>query len=538
MANSEKVLKPGQQFVFRDPVTHEGRQYTLVRALSRGTFAQSFLASGERGYAVLKSSVNAQGEDLDLGVEAKVLSGLDHANVVRYLGTAFDHKWRIVLAFERLFDNPLLLYNREVDVASLSDHPGGHYFPLPLDMALDLFMDLLCGLEYLHDSGVVHADVKLANFMFDLGHEQEESVPPEVQLQDLREGCGHGVLIDVGGCWTFDDLRAHNEGRSKRKVQLTPAYAPPEALLADNKTGSRRGRILHPTMDTYAAALTAYVTLTGQLPYAHLGKRGEDLVEAKRHERRGELSPLDLGAIRGIRTRNVHLRMRERELTARLEEFLLGCVHPDPSRRPTVSKARAQLEEAFGFVAGDDGRLRQSVAEGVLEIPGYKRGARPSGGAKKRVEGSRGLRHRRPAPPPIVPRGRRRAAPRTVFWLRSPVFSRPLALQPGRPYVLGRAGNADLPIPSDRISRLHASLEWKQGRLQLSDLGSTNGTRINGVALVEGRPIPLRDGVRFSVGGFEIEVLELEEGQRPVAPSHGVGGPTRPMPVIREPLQD
>ena len=541
MTTPEKLLKPGQQFVFRDPVTHEGRQYTLVRALSRGTFAQSFLASGERGYAVLKSSVNAQGEDLDLGVEAKVLSGLDHPNVVRYLGTAFDHQWRIVLAFERLFDNPLLLYNREVDVARLPNHPGGHYFPLPVDMALNLFMDLLCGLEYLHDSGVVHADVKLANFMFDLGHEQEESVAPEILLQDLREGCGHGVLIDVGGCWTFDDLRAHNEGKSKRTVQLTPAYAPPEALLADNKTGSRRGRILHPTMDTYAAALTAYVTLTGQQPYAHLGKQGEDLVEAKRHERRGTLSPMDLEAIRRIRTHNAHLRMRERELTARLEELLVGCVHPDPSQRPSVSKARAQLEEAFGFVAGDDGRLRQSVAEGVLEIPGLKRGVRPSGGTKKRVEGSRGLRHKRPAPPPIVPRGRSSApprAPRTVYWLSSPVFSQPLALQPDRPYVLGRAGNADLPIPSDRISRRHASLDWRQGRLQLSDLGSTNGTRINGVALVKGRPIPLRDGVRFSIGGFEIEVLELQEGEFPAPPSLGLGGPTRPMPVIREPLQD
>lgn len=530
MANSQRFLKPGQQFVFRDPVSHDTRQFTIVRALGRGSFAQSFLASGDHGYVVLKSSVNEAGEDLDLGVEANVLRDFDHPNVVRYLGTAFDHQWRIVLAFERLFENPLLLYNQEVDVSRLANHPGGRYYPLPVDTSLNLFMDLLCGLEYMHESGVVHADVKPANFMFDLGHEAEEEVSPQVQLEDLRDGYGHGVLIDVGGCWTLDALKRHNQGKSDRVVQLTPAFAPPEAVLNDNRMGGRLGRILHPSMDTYSAALVAYMTLTGRLPYEHLGKQAENLVEAKRRERRGAVCPIDPKAIHSIGVHNVHLRMREAELKARLEEFLLSCVNPDVSQRPTIGKARQRLEEAFGFAPGDDGRLRQGVAEGILELPGLKKRTRPA--RKKRVEGSRGLRRR--TPPPLA--ARRRPQPKArVFWLRSPVFSGPLALQPERLYILGRAGNADLPIPSDRISRHHAKLHWESGRLLLSDLGSTNGTTANGMVLAEGKGVPLRNGARFSLGGFEIEVLELKAGMSPAPPPPGMGGPTRVMKVQRPP---
>lgn len=365
MATPAQFLEPGLRLGFLDPLTRERRQYTVVRPLGRGAFTQSFLASSPAGFAVLKAS----SEDVDLAPEAKLLRDLNHPNVVRFRGSAFDPNWRVVLAFDRLFPNPLLLYSRVVDVDRLGSHLGGRYHPLPVGMALDLLMDLLAGLEHLHEAGYVHGDVKPTNFMLDLGHTELPQVAPRVQLQDLRRGRARGVLTDFGSSW---DHREDGE-TPLQGAQLTPLYAPPEALLTKSPES---GRVLHPTMDTYAAALVFYLTLTGHLPYAHLGldldsdsdMEGEGLLQAKRLEQQGSASPIDfrlLEELRGFTLRG----LRAQDLKARLGDLLRGWLHPDPAKRTSVAKARLQLEEAFSFTPDETGRLRQSLVQGHLVIP-------------------------------------------------------------------------------------------------------------------------------------------------------------------------
>ncbi len=46
--------------------------------------------------------------------------------------------------------------------------------------------------------------------------------------------------------------------------------------------------------------------------------------------------------------------------------------------------------------------------------------------------------------------------------------------------VLGRGREADLRIEDPNVSRKHAAVYWNEGRLMLEDLGSTNGTMVNG----------------------------------------------------------
>jgi EAL domain-containing protein (putative c-di-GMP-specific phosphodiesterase class I) len=59
------------------------------------------------------------------------------------------------------------------------------------------------------------------------------------------------------------------------------------------------------------------------------------------------------------------------------------------------------------------------------------------------------------------------------------------------PFIMGRGETADLRVPSTRVSREHAVIT-KQGRtFTLRDLGSTNGTFINGKRTTEA---PLNDG--------------------------------------------
>lgn len=46
--------------------------------------------------------------------------------------------------------------------------------------------------------------------------------------------------------------------------------------------------------------------------------------------------------------------------------------------------------------------------------------------------------------------------------------------------VLGRGKEADLRIDDPNVSRMHAAIYWNNGRLMIDDLGSTNGTMVNG----------------------------------------------------------
>ncbi len=78
--------------------------------------------------------------------------------------------------------------------------------------------------------------------------------------------------------------------------------------------------------------------------------------------------------------------------------------------------------------------------------------------------------------------------------------------QPIRPgiNVIGREG--DIMLPDGRISRRHAQIVSDDGRLSIEDLGSTNGTKVDGVALQPGEKMDLNGGERLSFGGLEAQI--------------------------------
>jgi EAL domain-containing protein (putative c-di-GMP-specific phosphodiesterase class I) len=67
------------------------------------------------------------------------------------------------------------------------------------------------------------------------------------------------------------------------------------------------------------------------------------------------------------------------------------------------------------------------------------------------------------------------------------------------PFRLGRDATADLVIYHRRVSKIHAEIVWEEDELWIKDLGSTNGTFVNGrrvhdrVALVNGDSIHLAE---------------------------------------------
>jgi pSer/pThr/pTyr-binding forkhead associated (FHA) protein len=70
--------------------------------------------------------------------------------------------------------------------------------------------------------------------------------------------------------------------------------------------------------------------------------------------------------------------------------------------------------------------------------------------------------------------------------------------------VIGRSPGADVRLPELAVSDVHAVLEEAVDRILVSDQGSTNGTRVNGVDLVAKRPRSLSDGDELEIGGFLI----------------------------------
>src|SRR5688572_2836211 len=61
-----------------------------------------------------------------------------------------------------------------------------------------------------------------------------------------------------------------------------------------------------------------------------------------------------------------------------------------------------------------------------------------------------------------------------------PVRSFPVA---SSPFLVGRHGHAALTLPCGTVSGVHAELRMEGGELIVKDLGSTNGTFVNGARL-------------------------------------------------------
>ncbi|MFP5351782.1 MAG: FhaA domain-containing protein [Actinomycetota bacterium] len=78
-----------------------------------------------------------------------------------------------------------------------------------------------------------------------------------------------------------------------------------------------------------------------------------------------------------------------------------------------------------------------------------------------------------------------------------------------QPVVIGRLSTCDVVLADSNVSRRHAELRREGSRWLLVDLGSTNGTLVNGKLA---REHPLEDGDRLSFGTSEM-VFEISGAQ-------------------------
>jgi adenylate cyclase len=106
-------------------------------------------------------------------------------------------------------------------------------------------------------------------------------------------------------------------------------------------------------------------------------------------------------------------------------------------------------------------------------------------------------------------------------------------VKPGTTLVVGRAVNSDVPIYDPTISRQHAQLSIQDGGVLVKDLGSSNGTFLNGSRITEAVATP-NDVVMFGKVSFYVrEIAKPAEAPKPVAPAGGgFGAPKPPQATI------
>ncbi|MFN8634246.1 MAG: FHA domain-containing protein [Chloroflexota bacterium] len=95
--------------------------------------------------------------------------------------------------------------------------------------------------------------------------------------------------------------------------------------------------------------------------------------------------------------------------------------------------------------------------------------------------------------------------------------------------VLGRAPASDIVLSHAVVSSRHAQVSRANGQVTLTDLGSMNGTTVNGVRLAAVRPRTLQDGDRIAIGPFRL-VYQAAASAGPAMPGQFTPYPGYPVP--------
>ena len=108
-----------------------------------------------------------------------------------------------------------------------------------------------------------------------------------------------------------------------------------------------------------------------------------------------------------------------------------------------------------------------------------------------------------------------------AFRLVSTTGDQSFELPPGRSVVVGRGVATDIAIYDPTISRRHAELTARGDAVEVRDLGSSNGTCINGSRVSSGR-LMVNDSITFGKVTYQIRAVKTAAPEPP-PPGAGPG---------------
>jgi len=111
------------------------------------------------------------------------------------------------------------------------------------------------------------------------------------------------------------------------------------------------------------------------------------------------------------------------------------------------------------------------------------------------------------------------------------------------PLTIGRSAPADVVLEGPTVSRRHCKLEQQDGQIVLTDLGSTNGTFVNGQRI--SATVALDDGARINIGSHTLnyhrrsqeELAGWEALDRELGEAHDYVLSILPAPIVSGPVQ-
>jgi hypothetical protein len=84
-------------------------------------------------------------------------------------------------------------------------------------------------------------------------------------------------------------------------------------------------------------------------------------------------------------------------------------------------------------------------------------------------------------------------------------------LHDNREIVIGRSSELDMVLVEDMVSRKHSKISTGEGDLSIQDLGSTNGTFVNGERIKQSK---LKEGDRVLIGTSIIKLVAVDEAMQ------------------------
>jgi len=209
--------------------------YTVGKIIGSGAYSKVRIGSsketGELVAIKIIDKKNCPERDLVfLEREVDVVKNIDHPNVVRTYDV-FETKDELYIVLEYMEGG--MLYDIIAEEGSFTEQNGA-----------DVFREMMQGLSYLHERGIVHRDIKPENILC-----QNKTWPLNVKWTDF-------------GLANFT-----SSGSNTLETQVgTPHFAAPELL---------RNEMYGPAVDMWSCGIVLYNMLSGELPFDHESDPGE-----------------------------------------------------------------------------------------------------------------------------------------------------------------------------------------------------------------------------------------------------------------------